>query len=205
MIRVQAQPEYSGFHKRIRMKGQQFLSSCPRPTSKQFRKPQYWRDALEELRAAYNRLCAYTTRELVDTASVDHFKPKSKYPLLAYEWDNFRLARQKINSRKGESEDVLDPFEVQEGWFNLDLPSCLIKPGEHMGRNIENAVKTTIKVLGLNSDDRLVEERHRLLMSLADRQITLEYLDGHYPFLSAEIRRQHAYDSLQHIFSRTQL
>lgn len=201
-MRVQAKPEYSNFDKQVRQRGQRFLNSCPRPTRKQFKGHNYWAGALDDLRAAYNRLCAYTTRELVYTGSVDHFRPKSKYPHLAYEWDNYRFARQTINSRKGESEDVIDPFNVRDGWFTLDMPSCLIKPGHNIAKNIQDAVKATIDVLGLNSDDRLVDERCGLLVSLADGEITLEYLDRHCPFLSAEVRRQQAHGSLRQIFAR---
>ena len=147
-------------------------------------------------------MCAYTTRELVKTGSVDHFKPKSKYPYLAYEWENYRLARQAINSRKGDSEEVVDPFEVCEDWFTLEMPSCLIKPGQGIAREIRVAVNATINVLGLNRDEQLVEERCRLLVNLADGNITLDYLESHYPFLSSEVCRQEAYGSLKEIFSR---
>ena len=202
MIRVQAKTEYPEFDRQVRRKGRRFLKSYPNPNSKQFRKHTYWNAALKELYAAYDHLCAYTTRELVQTGSVDHFRPKSKYPHLAYEWDNYRLARQTINSRKADSEDVIDPFEVCEGWFILDMPSCLIKPGQDIAQEIRDAVNTTIDVLGLNSDERLVEERCRLLVNLADGNITLKYLESHCPFLSTEVRRQQVHDSLKQIFSR---
>ena len=202
MIRVQAKPEYPEFDRQVRQRGQAFLNTNPNPSSAQFRKHNYWSAALSEMHAAYDRLCAYTTRELVQTGSVDHFKPKSKYSYLAYEWENYRLARQTINSRKGESEDVVDPFEVCEGWFTLELPSCLIKPGQGIGKEMRAAVNATINVLGLNRDERLVEERCRLLINLADGNITLNYLDSHYPFLSSEVCRQEAYGSLKEIFSR---
>ena len=132
----------------------------------------------------------------------DHFKPKSKFPYLAYEWENYRLARQAINSRKGESEEVVDPFDVCDGWFTLELPSCLIKPGQGIAKEVRLAVNATINVLGLNRDERLVEERCHLLVNLADGNITLGYLERHYPFLSTEVRRQDVYDSLSQIFSR---
>lgn len=203
MIRVHARPEYPGFDREVRQKGLQFLKSCPTPNSNDFRKHNYWTTAVRELYAAYDHLCAYTTRELVHTGSVDHYKPKSKYPELAYEWSNYRLARQIVNNRKGETEDVIDPFVVGDGWFILDLPSCLIKPGNGISREIRKAVNATINILGLNRDDRLVEERCKLLVELADGEITLGYLERHYPFLSTEVRRQQVYESLKKIFART--
>ena len=202
MIRVHAKPEPPDFNSRVRQRGLRFLNSCPNPNSSQFKRHNYWAAVLDELHSAYSRLCAYTTRELVKTGSVDHFRPKSKYPQLAYEWDNYRLARQAINTRKGESEDVIDPFIVCEGWFVLDMPSCLIKPGQNVTSQIRKSVNATINVLGLNSDERLVEERCRLLVNLADGFITLQYLEFHYPFIAAEVRRQKVYDSLKEIFSR---
>ena len=202
MIRVQSKPEYPEFDRQVRKRGHRFLISCPSPTSSMFRNHNYWNKALDELHAAYNCLCAYTTRELVQEGSVDHFKPKTKYPYLAYEWDNYRLARQAINSRKGESESVIDPFVVREGWFILEMPSCLIKPGQNITKEIRKAVNATINVLRLNDDERLVNERCRLLLYLADGQITLNYLDSHFPFISVEVRRQRVQDSLKYIFSR---
>ena len=202
MIHIQAKPEYPKFDKEVRQRGQRFLRSCPNPTSRMFKKHNYWSKARDELHAAYNRLCAYTTRELVQEGSVDHFKPKTKHPHLAYEWDNYRLARQAINSRKGESESVIDPFVVRKGWFVLEMPSCLIKPGQNITKEIRKSVNATIDILGLNDDERLVDERCRLLISLADGHITLDYLDSHFPFISVEVRRQRVQDSLKNIFSR---
>ncbi|MDE0281920.1 MAG: hypothetical protein OXN16_12720 [Gammaproteobacteria bacterium] len=202
MIRVQWKQEYSDFDREIRQRGKKFLQSCPTPNSTQFNKHNYWKKALNELHAAYDGLCAYTSRELIDGGTVDHFKPKSKYPLLAYEWDNYRLARQQINQRKGNSEDVADPFQIDDGWFILDLPSCLIKPGNNLSADARKIVKATINTLQLNHDERLVEERRNLLVYLADDMITLKFLDKHYPFLSAEVKRQNVIDSLRNIFSR---
>ena len=201
MIRVTEKPEYAEFDAQVRQRGVRYLQRNPSPTSKQFGKHNYWTKSLNQLRGAYDRLCAYTTRELVDTGSVDHFVPKTKYPGLAYEWSNFRLTRQIINRRKGNSEDVIDPFDVCEEWFVLDIPSCLIRPGKGIARETRVAVNNTINILGLNRDERLVEERCRLLLDLADGDITLNFLDRHYPFLSAEVRRQQAFGSLRQLFA----
>lgn len=65
------------------------------------------------------------------------------------------------------------------------------------------AINNTVNVLGLNRDERLVQERCDLLVALADKKITLEYLDDHYPFLAFEVRRQRVVNSLKEMFSRT--
>lgn len=203
MIRVARQPEYPDFDTQVRQRGLRFLASCANPTARQFARHNYWNQALAELYAAYRGTCAYTSRRLVSTGSVDHYRPKSKYPHLAYEWDNYRFCRQAVNNRKGDSEDVIDPFAVQNGWFTLDLPSCLIKANKHVSRAVRVAINNTVNVLGLNRDERLVQERCDLLVALADGKITLEYLDDHYPFLAFEVRRQRVLESLKEVFARS--
>lgn len=181
------------------------MKQNPNPTSAEFRRHNYWKEALENLREVYDSACAYTTMKLVAKGSVDHFRPKSKYPQLAYEWSNYRLARQTINTRKGDTDEVLDPFTIQKGWFTLDLPSYLIKPGQELSRNMRVAVNVTINILGLNNNDNLVQERCRWLVDLADERITLDFLDRQYKFLALEVTRQGVQTSLHEIFSRPPL
>ena len=203
MIHVAAQPEYPSFDEQVRRPGLAFLRANPTPSTSEFRKHNYWSRAGGNLFAAYSGLCAYTSMHLVDTGSVDHFLPKTRHPHLAYEWDNYRLARQRINSRKGNTEEVLDPFKIQTGWFVLDLPSCLVRAAAGIERKLKIRINRTINILGLNNDDRLVQERCDWLVWLADGEITLSFLDCRYPFLAAEVRRQGVTDRLRTIFSRS--
>ena len=200
MIPVRPEPEYREFDFEVRKPGRAFLKKNPRPSNKDFRKHNYWTKATGNLKAAYSSLCAYTSLRLVDAGSVDHFRPKIKHPALAYEWSNYRFARQKINQRKGETEDVIDPFKVKSGWFVLDLPSCLIRPGYGLNRKTRDRVKTTIDILKLNADDNLVQERCDLLVYLAQGDVTLNFLDQHYPFLAVEVRRQGVENHLRRMF-----
>jgi hypothetical protein len=55
--------------------------------------------------------------------------PVAVRPDLAYEWSNYRLASQKINSYKGKSTAILDPFHIQPGWFVLNFTNLFIEPG----------------------------------------------------------------------------
>ena len=201
MIRVDLQPEYDGFDAKVRQPGQAFLQDNPSPSSKEFKKKNYWTRSLPELMAAYDKRCAYTSRKLVETGSVDHFRPKCNYPHLAYEWGNFRLSRQRINSRKGNSEELLDPCAICDGWFVLDLPSCLVRPAAGLSREHRVGVNKTISTLGLNQDEQLVEERFELLCALGSEHITLTYLDSFFPFLSREVRRQDILDELPTLLS----
>ena len=200
MIRVRAEREYPEFDSEVRRPGRAFLTRNPRPSNRDFRRRDYWKKAAGHLKAAYSSLCAYTSLRLVEAGSVDHFRPKIKYPDLAYEWSNYRLARQKINQRKGDTEGVIDPFKVKPGWFVLNLPSCLIRPGDGLNQKTRDRIRTTIDILKLNADDNLVQERCDLLVWLAQGDVTLQFLDQYYPFLAVEVRRQGVEDRLSQIF-----
>lgn len=200
MIPVHKEPEYAAFDADVRQPGMRFLRQNPSPASRDFRGHNYWRHAKHELIHAYLR-CAYTSLRVFGTGvSVDHFLPKAKYPNLAYEWDNYRLARPKLNQSKGDSEDVLDPFVVRRNWFFLDFPSCLIHPGHNLRGTSRNDVKATISVLKLNSAD-LTDERTRWLIDVAMNRISFNYLRRQYPFLASEIERQRIKGQLGTLFA----
>lgn len=56
--------------------------------------------------------------------AVEHFLSKKNRPDLAYEWSNYRYIAGSVNGSKGTHDDkVLDPFEVQNGWFEVLVPS----------------------------------------------------------------------------------
>lgn len=190
MIRVIPQPEYPAFQSEVRNPGAAFLVTCPEPTSNQWKRKNYWSRAARELRAAYSGICAYTAMYLPEQGSVDHFRPKSVYPHLAYEWSNFRLASGRINSSKGNSTDILDPFEVQDEWFYMDIPACLLKPNPSLIAPLRARIKSTINSLRLNQDDHFVQERCSILMEYARGDVSIEFLRRRYPFLEKEVRRQ---------------
>lgn len=201
MIRVTQQPEPPSFNK-VRRRGQSFLATCPNPTSKQFQKKAFWRDAAKDLHIAYGGICAYTCFYLLSSVSVDHFLPKSLYPALAYEWSNYRLSRPQVNQYKGNSMEVVDPFVVQTGWFTLDFPSCLVRPSKELPELIADQVKKSIQILKLNEDDIFVQERCDLMLAFAEGAVTLDFLTKRYPFLAAEIVRQEIQDTANTLFKR---
>ena len=160
---------------------------------------------MKPLQEAYSRRCAYTTKRLMDDGSdgsIDHFLPKTKFPRRAYDWDNYRLARQKVNQYKADTMEVVDPFKIETGWFVLNVPSCLVQPGKELNVVLKKKIDSTIDVLRLNAD-WLVQERCNFLVGLADGKVPMSYLDEWYPFLSSEVRRQDIEGELRVIFSRT--
>jgi hypothetical protein len=189
MIPVTPKPEPATFNSKVRVPGRAFLARIARPNSDQFKKKQFWKDALPELKTAYNGVCAYSSFWVPGNCSVDHFLPKSARPDLAYEWTNYRLALDKINGNKADRTDVLDPFTIQAGWFVLDIASLFVKSEPALQANVKAAVETTIIALKLN-DDQWVQMRFAVLTSYLNSELTLPYLQRTYPFIAAEIQRQ---------------
>ncbi|MFO1351008.1 MAG: hypothetical protein U1F68_10175 [Gammaproteobacteria bacterium] len=179
-----------------------FLAENMPSISKNFKLPQHWKWASRELYEAYGRICAYSCIYIPSSYgwTIDHFLPKSQYPNQAYEWGNFRLALQKMNSYKGDNTDIVDPFAVQPGWFVLDFPSCLVKPGSGLVEDIKSRVEKTIKVLKLNDDDGLVQDRCDIIVMFSRGDITFLFLKQNYPFLAAEVIRQGIQTTVNQIF-----
>ena len=199
MIFVCPQQEYPSFDEEVRQPGLRFLERNPRPTGKMWKNNRFWSLALGHLGNAYASRCAYTTLQMTgNDRSVDHFWPKDQYPSLAFEWCNFRLARKKINSFKGNEIGVVDPFHMENKWFVLHFDDFWIRPGNNIDTPIRDKIQRTIEVLQLNSE-QFIEERVGVIRDLRDEHYTLDFLDDYYPFISNQIRDQGYQDRLASI------
>jgi len=156
-----------------------------------------WKNCLADLRNAYKGVCSYCCFWVPTFCSVDHYEPKTKSPHLAYEWSNYRLAHQKINTYKGESTDVLDPFHIHEGWFTLDFANCFVKPNSGLPQDVQEAIASTITRLRLNRDDTLVQQRFDIVRDYSKGLYPLELLKTRYPFIAAELERQGLQDTIK--------
>lgn len=206
MIRVAKQEPPDDFETRVRQPGQIFLGKSPHPKSKQWSNRPYWRRISGALHTAYGGIFAYSCHWIpYDTGAdtVEHFKPKSKYPHHAYEWSNYRLVCSTLNGRKGDHEDVLDPFTIQDEWFVLEFPSLLVKPAPDLAGDLRAKVIATRRRLKLNDDESCVKARLRYVRLYCSFHcqgiIPLDYLHAEAPFIAREIERQGLVDSLPEI------
>ena len=157
------------------------------PKSDTWRRHDYWRRSIGDLLLAYRNICSYSgswTKPNVSgtytpqDSSVDHFLPKSSSPAKAYEWANFRLSRTRLNNRKGNHNDVLDPFTLPVRWFTLDFNSFLILPNRALAVSKKRRVQETIDRLELNTDNDYVQERVNVIRDYCLRRLTLAMIDG---------------------------
>ncbi|MBF0245113.1 MAG: hypothetical protein HQL31_07550 [Planctomycetes bacterium] len=196
MIHVAAQPEPETFDSEVRQKGLAWLRRKEIPLDRPLRKSAelkpYWRHCLDEMYLSYNGCCAYLAvffERVTGEGSVDHFVAKSERTDLAYEWSNYRLACSRMNSRKRDYDDVLDPFEVETGWFRLELVSGRIFPDPGLPEELQARISATIKRLGLD-DPGSRELRTRHFQNYIEKDYPEDYLRRYSPFVWSEVERQ---------------
>jgi hypothetical protein len=161
------------------------------------RKYDYWTRALDALHRAYRGICAYSCFYIEPIAgpTVDHFVAITRTaPRDAYEWNNYRLACSLMNACKNAFSDVLDPFEVQDGWFELNLDTFEVEPAKGLNADSRKRVEDTRDRLKLNSPECKHMRRRWFNMYWAPREpskpVPLWFFEEHAPFLAREMRRQ---------------
>jgi hypothetical protein len=152
--------------------------------------PAYWTLALDDLMEAYHEVCAYSCfriHPVTGARSADHMAPKSRSWRRVYEWKNYRLACSRLNARKREFGDVLDPVSIRDGWFQLELVGFQVVSNPTLRAPLRKAVDDTIARLGLD-DFRKNREQHAEYYWAGD--ISLKVLTAESPFVAKELRRQ---------------
>ena len=199
MIRVIPAPEPDSFDARVRQPGLRKLREVAeehyggsREAIPSGKFPKHWRRSLDDLMAGYHRICAYLCLYIprgTGARSVDHMIAKSAAWEQAYEWSNYRLACSLMNSRKGAAVSVLDPFDVEDGWFVLELVEFQVLPNDGLDGAVVEDVQGTIDRLRLN-DDECRGAREEYAEAYWSDDVSFDYLGRHAPFVAMELRRQ---------------
>lgn len=156
-----------------------------------------WTRMLPEMRKLYRRVCAYTALYIhrgTGRDTVDHYLDKDTHPDRAYDWDNYRYACIDVNRLKGTT-SVLDPFEVCDDWFGLNLVSFEVELRVPSGPDTTKWAKT-LKILNDPSfcDARKWYHERYFGRKLDDFDpadpMPYETLLRESPFVARELRRQ---------------
>ena len=199
LIPVVPAVEPADFDMKVRQPGAAFLHTTPNPNASAWGSHDYWRKAIGELLVAYHNICAYSGSwtkgnvsgmSTLQDSSVDHFRPKSSAPSQAYEWANFRLSRARLNNRKGNHNDVLDPFTLPDRWFTLNFTSFLVFPNSALSGSKRKRVQETIDRLELNADNDYVQERVNVVREYCLGKWAPATLDDFWPFIAREMKAQ---------------
>ncbi len=203
MIPIAVKPEPPHFMQRVREPGERFLCRTTDPTKK-WKNHDYWRHVLDDLYHAYDHTCAYSSHWIPpDTGArtVEHLKPKHLYPQEAYHWENYRLVCNTLNGRKGDNEDVLDPFAIQPGWFTINFLMLEVIPGDGLSTSITAQIQKTINKLGLNDEGTCLQARMNWLRDYIQVPFPFAYLQKRAPFLAYELEHQKLVEKIREIMA----
>jgi hypothetical protein len=189
VINVSPPQKPPDFDDKVRKPGNAWLAAHPtgRPSP-------YWSKCKSALADGFRDLCAYSAMyESVGT--VDHFHPVDTHRHLAYEWSNYRFASGWINSSKL-AKVVLDPFEVEDGWFEILLPSLQLVISDDIPPEKRQLAEYTLgdKGLHLRDDERVIRQRQKWYNLYLNEGLPIEILEQMAPLIARAIRKQQSRD-----------
>ncbi|MCK5797105.1 MAG: hypothetical protein KAI47_07980 [Deltaproteobacteria bacterium] len=184
MIRFEPVPQPNDFADKVEKTGAAWLADNPSAA----RPKDFWSPFKPALADGFRYLCAYLAMyEPVGT--VDHFVSWNEDKAKAYEWANYRYCAAWINSSKQNlgTQEILDPFEVEDGWFKIILPSLQLVishgvPGEHRKR-----AEFVLTRFHLRDDERIIRQRREWYRMYQDGELNLYGLRKKAPLIARAI------------------
>lgn len=183
-------PEPAKFDAECRKRGNTWLAANPKASRKAKRPRDFWSPFRSELASRFSDLCAYGAL-YAPAGTVDHFEPVDADESKAYEWSNYRFAFGWINSSKSKAVDVLDPFVVGPGWFEIQLPSLqLIARKDRIPPHLHSLAETTLRNLHLRDDERILRPRRKWLEMYENHRLDLAGLREVAPQIAEAVVRE---------------
>jgi hypothetical protein len=179
-------PEPADFDAECRQKGKTWLAAQrlagKRPKTSNY--PNYWATYENDLATAFQQRCGWWAMWIAEGA-VEHFLSKKNRPDLAYEWSNYRYIAGSVNGSKGTHDDkVLDPFEVQSGWFEVLLPSMQLVVTTLLPTHFSARAEFTLKQLKLRNGTKVVRSRKHWYDQFKKGMLDLDGLRTHAPLVA---------------------
>lgn len=194
MMRFRPQPEPAEWNDACRRHGRAWLDTHP-----EYDRPHpYWTEFEPHLRAAFDGMCAYCAMRIMK-GEMDHFLPiahlkKEKLDALAYEWSNFRYADGSLNGRKGDR-PVLDPFLVEDDWFEILLPSLQLRRTERVPETHREIADRTLTMLGLRDGEVILRYRREWYEMYCTGKLSLDGLRRCAPLIARAVEDRAAQTS----------
>lgn len=185
MIRFDRVPEPASFHDEVRLKG--FKWQIDHPTAQQY--PNYWLKFSQDLADGFHNLCGYLAI-WIQFGTVDHYLSQKNNRDKVYEWDNYRYASPIANSRKKPCHDnrLLDPYEVEDGWFEIHLPSLQVILTAKIPEQYKIRANTTLKTI-IKNDPNYVRLQAQWLTLYEEGTIDLVGLRKFSPLLARALEK----------------
>jgi len=184
-------PEPAHFEERCRVPGRAWLAKNEEALPDRPR--DFWSAFRPDLRRGFENRCGYLAMRLED-GHVDHFlswrNVRHLQPELAYEWSNFRFVDGAVNSKKGTLDDqLLDPFEIQDDWFELELPTFILKMGSKLPAHLRAKAEFTLRQLDLEQGRKAVLLRWEWYHAFVEGHINQAGLERYAPLVARAMDR----------------
>ena len=188
MIRVAPVPEPPDFDAKVRRPGRAWLRQSPALQ----RPKDLWSPFRHALAVGFAHRCGYTA--MFDPAgSVDHYLSVKNERERAYEWSNYRYSQEWLNkSKRNVDERVLDPYEVEDGWFEVLLPSLQLVVTSKVPPAERARAAYTLTRFHLRDDERVLRQRREWYRMYLDQELTLGGLRKKAPLIADAVEKQAA-------------
>lgn len=184
MIRFDRVPRPTDFVEKAETPGNAWLVANPGKK----RPKDFWTPFKGALADGFRNLCAYSAM-YVPSGTVDHFVSCDEDRSRAYEWENYRFCEGWINSSKGKvlAARMLDPFEIEDGWFELHLPSLQLRVSDAIPDELRDRAEYVLDRLHLRNDERVIKQRREWYRMYQCGEITRSGLAGKAPLIAAAV------------------
>lgn len=188
MIRVERVDEPDNFEEECRQPGKRWLTEHPGGDPHDH---PLWKNVRGELREAFRGRCGFLGH-WIHRGTVDHWASVSNHPELAYEWNNYRYVAGEINSAKKPRWDgkLLDPFEIDGDWFELQLPSLQLVLVAQIPDDIRKRAEFTLEKLHLRDGEEVIRTRREWLKQYEDRKLSLAGLYDFAPLIARAVAKR---------------
>lgn len=189
-MRFERLPKPVGFEE-VERAGATWLGAPPNERAK--KRPSLWRKYADELARGFRYLCAYSAL-YVPNGEVDHFVSEHEDPSRLYDWSNYRYANGWINKSKQalRSEQLLDPFEVDDAWFEIVLPSLQLVLTDACPPTVRGRAEFMLTRLGLGNDERVMKQRREWYRMFVEDELTLDGLAKKAPLIARAVAKWRA-------------
>ena len=177
--------EPQSFDLECRQKGEQWLATNPDAK----RPRDLWSPFRLQLAEGFAERCGYAAM-WISSGTIDHHVSFHENPALAYEWSNFRYVEGWINSSKSRktAANFLDPFEVESGWFEIELPSLQLMLTDRVPEDLRTKAEYTLAKLPIQHDERIIRAR-RAWLEMYEQGTPIDVIEEKAPLIAKAIKR----------------
>lgn len=187
MIPVARPQEPVGFDQECRKPGNGWLTEHP---DEDPHKHPLWSAYRDDLRTAFEARCGFLAM-YVTRGTIDHWVSVHTDRTKAYDWSNYRFVDGAVNSSKKPSWEgrLLDPFEVQDGWFEVLLPSLQLVVADIPDDEVRSRAEFTLDKLHLRDGEDVIRLRREWMRLYEESKLTLDGLRQVAPLLARAVER----------------